>query len=139
MINKYIGMGYVAADPDFNEFKSGKCKASFSLGINYGKDTTWIEIECWDKIATNCNSYLKKGSLVFVEGKLKYSSWKGKQGEFKSKLFCIADFIKIINLKNEVNEVFHRAEDIKKVDTVDQSNIINNETHLEDEFADSPW
>lgn len=134
MINKYISMGYVAADPDYNEYSSGKCKATFSLGINYGKETTWVEIECWDKIAKNCNSYLKKGSLVFVEGKLKFSSWKGKSGESRSKLFCVCDFMKVINLKTDSpQDQIHKVKDIQEKDSL--SKDLEEQNSLED----VPW
>ncbi len=129
-------MGYVAADPQFNEYSSGKSKASFSIGINYGKETTWVDVECWDKIAHNCNSFVKKGSLVFVEGKLKYSSWKNNKGESKSKLYCVCDFLKILNMKNAKEDF---PESIHKVSEIKLENNENQTTEVKEEFEDAPW
>ena len=134
MINKYICMGYVAADPQFNEYSSGKCKATFSLGINYGKETTWVDIECWDKIAENCNSFVKKGSLVFIEGKLKYSSWKNKNGESKSKLYCVCDFLKMLNFKNPDQEEEMPVHKVKQINPE-----IEKDLEEQKEFEDAPW
>jgi single-strand DNA-binding protein len=134
MINKYIAMGYVGADPDFNEYSSGKCKANFSIGINYGKETTWVEIECWDKIAKNCNSYVKKGSLVFIEGKMKFSSWKSNKGESKSKLFCVCDFMKVINLKAE--DIDSEIHNIKQIE---EKESMSRDLAQQNSFEDVAW
>jgi len=130
MINKLLGMGYLGSKPEFQEYKSGKCKASFSIGINYGKETTWVEIECWDRIAENANKYLEKGSLVFVEGKLKYSSWKDKNGASRNKLYCVCDFLKVINSKNS-NDT---KEEVHKVSEIKESDI-----ELQKDLEDIPW
>ena len=134
MINKYIAMGYVGADPDFNEYSSGKCKANFSIGINYGKETAWVEIECWDKIAKNCNSYVKKGSLVFIEGKMKFSSWKSNKGESKSKLFCVCDFMKVINLK--VEDIDSEIHNIKQIE---EKESMSRDLAQQNSFEDVAW
>ena len=94
-------MGYMSSDPDCKTFNSGKTKCSFSLGINAGKETTWIDVECWDNIAKNCSKILKKGSLVFVEGKLNLNSWVSKDGTKKSKIFCKADVVTFLNSETQ--------------------------------------
>lgn len=135
-------MGYAASEPQFNEYSSGKCKASFSIGINYGKETTWIDVECWDKIAENCNSFVKKGSLVFIEGKMKFSSWKTKKGESRSKLFCVCDFIKILNNKesslkeDDEIESIHKLRDIKNINPEIKT---SQELLSEEELEEEPW
>ena len=101
MINKFTGMGYLSSDANFQEFQSGKKKISFSVGITISKETLWIEVEAWDKIAQNCNKYLKKGSLVLVDGKLKFNSWKNKNGFNQNKITVVAEFIKVINSKSQ--------------------------------------
>ena len=70
MVNRYLALGYLSSNPEYKKFDSGKAKATFSIGINYGRDTTWVEVECWDKVADNANNFLQKGSLIFIEGKL---------------------------------------------------------------------
>tara|TARA_Y100001938_G_C8101498_1_gene442100 strand:+ start:8073 stop:8483 length:411 start_codon:yes stop_codon:yes gene_type:complete len=136
MINKFLGMGYLSSDPKFNVFDSGKKKITFSIGITLNKETLWIEIEAWDRIAENCNKILSKGSLVFVEGKLKFNSWKDKSGNHQSKTYCTADFIKIINVKND-----------KKIIKVDQIEDLSKDIQIEkdiqsqseEDFEDIPW
>jgi single-strand DNA-binding protein len=42
--------------------------------------TEWHKIEVWGKLAEICGEYLKKGALVFIEGKIKTQSWEDKEG-----------------------------------------------------------
>ena len=94
MLNKYIAIGNLTGDPQIQEFQSGKKKCSFAIAVNLGKETTFIDIETWDRVAENCEKMLSKGSQVFIDGKLKYNSWKTKQGYTRNKIICSADFVK---------------------------------------------
>lgn len=130
MVNKYLALGYLSSDPESKTFSSGKIKTNFSIGINYGKDTTWIEVECWDKIAENAKSFLKKGSLVFIDGKMKTLSWKDKNGFSKSKLICVCDFFKTIQQKNK--EDTHSVNDILK-------ESLEDDIALQKDLENIPW
>ena len=132
MVNRYLGLGYLSSDPDYRKFDSGKSKSNFSIGINYGKETTWIEVECWDKIADNCKQFLEKGSLVFIEGKMKSSSWKDKNGYNRSKLICVCDFFKVINVKS-------KGETKPKNEQHNVSEILKDDIQLQKELEDIPW
>ena len=103
MLNKYIAIGNLTGDPQIQEFQSGKKKCSFAIAVNLGKDTTFIDVETWDRVAENCEKMLSKGSQVFVDGKLKYNSWKTKQGYTRNKIICSADFVKSM-AKAELNK-----------------------------------
>jgi len=142
MINKYICMGYMSSDPELKTFNSGKAKCTFSMGMNSGKETTWVDIECWDKIAANCSKILKKGSLVFIEGKLKYLSWKDKNGHSKNKIICCAEFVKAINVKNdgekkqfisetEINEITKKSEQPSKE--------FQKDIEMQEDLDNIPW
>ena len=135
MVNKYLALGYLSADPDYKKFESGKSKSSFSIAVMYGKDTTWIEVECWDKVADNSKNFLKKGGLVFVEGKFKTSSWKDKNGFQRSKLICVCDFFKSIQEKNKDkdSEAQHNVSEIMKEHSLDK------DLEMQKDLEDIPW
>ncbi len=134
MINKYLALGHLSADPDYRQFNSGKSKTSFSLGINYGKETVWIQVECWDKVAENANNFLKKGSLIFIEGKMKNQTWKDDSGKSRSKLICVCEFFKLINVPSNKNSIEkHNVQDIIN------SEVNKNENAVEEKFEDAPW
>tara|TARA_B100000085_G_scaffold280871_1_gene306519 strand:- start:464 stop:865 length:402 start_codon:yes stop_codon:yes gene_type:complete len=133
MVNRYLALGYLSSNPEYKKFDSGKAKATFSIGINYGRDTTWVEVECWDKVADNANNFLQKGSLIFIEGKMKTSSWKDKNGYSRSKLICVCDFFKSIKSKNldQENQTQSKQHNV--------SDIMKDDVELQKELEDIPW
>jgi len=96
-MNKYIGLGNLTQDPICKDVGESKV-CNFGLAVNeyYYKEgkkqqnTTFIDVESWNKQAENCSKFLKKGSKVLIEGKLKTNSWE-KNGQKFSKIFCLAD------------------------------------------------
>mgnify|MGYP001256132598 CR=1 FL=1 len=88
-INKVILIGHLGADPEVRYTQSGLLTASFSLATNEKyidsdgneqKTTEWHRIITWKKTAEFTEKYLKKGQLVFTEGKLQSRNWEDKDG-----------------------------------------------------------
>jgi len=91
-INKFIGIGRLGADPETFTFENGNKKTSFSLAVsesykdkdgNKVDQVEWLNIVCWGKLAEISEQYLKKGSQVYIEGKIKTRSWDDKDGNKK--------------------------------------------------------
>lgn len=87
-LNRFIGCGNAAADPEVKEI-NGKKAASFRIGITEKyKDTSnqmqekteWINIIAWGKTAEVAEKYVTKGATVFVEGKLQNRQWNDQNG-----------------------------------------------------------
>jgi|SRR5579884_76019 len=84
--NKVILVGNVVRDPEIRYVGSGAGVTKFSLAVNPNKrdakpeDTLFVDIVAWDKLAETCNTYLKKGSNVLVEGRLVIRSYDDKEG-----------------------------------------------------------
>ena len=78
-LNRIQLIGYLGRDPESRFTPSGKRVTHFSLGVTQrwktGDDTKeateWVNVEAWDRLAEVCQEYLKKGSLAYVEGRLK--------------------------------------------------------------------
>lgn len=88
-LNKVMLIGHLGNDPDCRQTTNGTAVANFSLATNSrwtGKDGTkhedveWHRVVVWNKVAENVGEYLKKGSKVFVEGKLATRSYEDKEG-----------------------------------------------------------
>ena len=88
-VNKVILVGNLGADPEVRYTPSGKAVASFSLATKEqwtGKDgekterTEWHKIVAWARLGEICGEYLRKGSQVYVEGRLQTRSWEDKEG-----------------------------------------------------------
>ena len=71
--------GHLGRDPEMRYTPAGQAVTNFNLAANRQytdssgqvvKETTWFRVSAWGKTAENCNQYLRKGSLVLVEGRL---------------------------------------------------------------------
>ena len=83
-LNRIQLIGYLGRDPDSRFTPSGKRVTHFSLGVTQRwktgdenrESTEWVNVEVWDRLAEICSEYLKKGSLVYVEGRLKTDKYE---------------------------------------------------------------
>ena len=125
MINKFIGIGYLTSDPKSQIFSS-KTKCSFTIAINSTQtEVLFIDIETWDKVGSNCEKFLSKGSCVYVEGKLKLNKWEGKDGLKKQRYFVSADIVRFLPNSKKDNNNSNNVENPKP--SVNISNIVNEE------------
>ncbi len=88
-INKAILIGNLGKDPELRYTSSGVAVATFSLATNESwKDpdgniqerTQWHNIVAWRKLAEICGEYLKKGSKIYLEGRIQYRNYDDKNG-----------------------------------------------------------
>jgi single-strand DNA-binding protein len=86
-LNRVQLIGRLGKDPESKFTPTGKKMAHFSLAVsNRWKDksgetkesTEWVNIEAWGRLGEVCQEYLKKGSLVFLEGRLKTEKYEDK-------------------------------------------------------------
>jgi len=92
-VNKVILVGNLGKDPEVKYTPGGMAVAKFSLATSFrSKDKTsgewvdhtdWHNIVVWDKLAGVAGEYLKKGSKVYIEGRLKTDSWEDPQTKQK--------------------------------------------------------
>jgi single-strand DNA-binding protein len=90
-LNRVQLMGRLGKDPEGKFTPTGKRVAHFSVAIsNRWKSkegeakeyTEWVNVEAWGRLGEICQEYLKKGSLIFIEGRLKTDKYEDK-GETK--------------------------------------------------------
>lgn len=85
-VNKIMLLGRLGHDPEVRSTQSGKTVATLSLATSeyYGsgedkkEQTTWHKVVLWDKLGQLAGNYLKKGSKVYVEGKITYRQYEDK-------------------------------------------------------------
>ena len=88
MINKVILMGRLGKDPVIRKLESGRVVANISLATNesYLKDgqrmesTEWHYLEMWDQQALDAERHFKKGSVLYIEGKLRTEKYMDAEG-----------------------------------------------------------
>ncbi len=106
-INHIVLVGRSGKDPEMRYFDSGKVVTTFTLAVNRPiKDgqTDWFDVEIWGKPAEIAGEYVKKGSLIGIEGKIRWDSWNSKDtGELMTKPLVIADNIRLLGSKKDNN------------------------------------
>ena len=94
-VNRCFLMGNLTREPEIRYIPSGQAVTTLGLAVNekYGKgddvkeNVLFVDVTAWGKTAENCAEYLKKGSPVFVEGRLKLETWDDKEtGQKRSKI-----------------------------------------------------
>jgi|HubBroStandDraft_6_1064221.scaffolds.fasta_scaffold209122_2 single-strand DNA-binding protein len=79
--NKVILVGNLTRDPEIRYVNSGSAVTKFRIAVNPNKrdakpeETMYVDIVAWERLAETCNTYLKKGSPVLVEGRLSIRSY----------------------------------------------------------------
>lgn len=110
-LNEVRLIGRLTRDPELRSTSTGQMIASFGLATGrkfktqegvLKEDTTFVEIQCWGKMAEISSKHIRKSSTVFVGGRLKFDSWEDKQtGQKRTKLYVIADNLQFLDRKAE--------------------------------------
>lgn len=91
-LNKAMLIGRLGQDPEVRYTQSNTAVANFSLATNerykdrngeFQERTEWHRIVAWGRTAEICQEYLKKGSLVYIEGPIQTREWEDKDGQKK--------------------------------------------------------
>ena len=89
-LNKSLLIGNLTRDPELKTMPSGKPVCRFTVAVNekrkkedgsYDQITDFINVTCFGKPAENVKAFLRKGSQVYVEGKIKTRSWETPDGK----------------------------------------------------------
>lgn len=104
-MNKIVIIGNLGRDPEMKYTPDGQAVTSFSVGSNRRwktssgesrEETDWFNVSAWGKSAESCNTYLAKGSQVYVEGRLKVRMYSDRSGEQKISLDVSADQVQFL-------------------------------------------
>lgn len=108
MINKAILIGNLGKDPEVRYTQSGTAFSSFSIATSerwkdkdgqMKEQTEWHNIVAWDKLAEICGEYLRKGSRVYIEGKIQTRKWQDKDGHDRWTTEIVARDMKMLTPK----------------------------------------
>ena len=98
-LNKVFLVGNLTRDPEVRYTPSGKAVADIGLAVNrryktqsgaFEEETCFVTVTVWDRAAETCGEYLRKGSPLLVEGRLKYDQWE-RDGQKHNKLTVVAE------------------------------------------------
>ena len=107
-LNKVMLIGHVGKDPELKYTPGGKAVATFNVATdesykdksgNLQARTEWHRIVTWERRAEVMGEYLKKGQLVYVEGRLQTRSWDDKDGNKRYMTEIVADNVQFLGGK----------------------------------------
>lgn len=104
-VNKVILVGRLGRDPETRYTSGGQAVANFSVATDESykdrngerqKRTEWHKIVVWGKQAEIAQQYLKKGSLVFIEGRIQSREWQDKEGQKRTSFEIVANNFRML-------------------------------------------
>jgi single-strand DNA-binding protein len=104
-VNKVILVGRLGRDPETRYTSGGQAVANFSVATDESfkdrngerqKRTEWHKIVVWGKQAEIAQQYLKKGSLVFIEGRIQSREWQDKEGQKRTSFEIVANSFRML-------------------------------------------
>jgi len=111
-VNKVILLGNVGSDPELKYTTNGAGGSNFSVATNESwtdkntnekqERTEWHRIVAWGRLAEICNQYLKKGSKVYIEGRLQTRSWEGQDGQKRYTTEIVAGEMQMLDSREDM-------------------------------------
>jgi single-strand DNA-binding protein len=104
-VNKVILVGRLGRDPETRYTGGGQAVANFSVATDETykdkagdrqKRTEWHKIVVWGKQAEIAQQYLKKGSLIFIEGRIQSREWQDKEGQKRTSFEIVANNFRML-------------------------------------------
>ncbi|HET9591247.1 MAG TPA: single-stranded DNA-binding protein [Anaerolineales bacterium] len=119
-LNRVQLIGRLGRDPESKFTPTGKKVTQFSMAIsNRWKSkegepreyTEWVNIEAWGRLGEVSQEYLKKGSLVYLEGRLKTEKYEDKEGDTKFYTKVVALAVQFLDKKDKEEPVLALEEE----------------------------
>ena len=107
-MNNWNGIGRICNDLELRYTKNNKAFMNLNIAINrYVKEkqeTDFISVRVWDKAAENINMYLKKGSMIGIEGSIRTESYETSDGQRRNYTYVLANRVIFLDSKKEASE-----------------------------------
>ena len=109
-VNKVIIIGRLGKSPELKYSQGGAAICSMSVATdesykdrdgNKVERTEWHNVTVFQRMAENCANYLAKGSLVYIEGRLKTEKWQDQQGNDKYTTKIMAERVQFLDRKQD--------------------------------------
>jgi len=107
-------IGRLSRDPEMRYTQGGKAVTSFNVPVNRtftGQDgerkeeTEWFRVNAWGRLAETCNNFLKKGSQVYIEGRLSSRVWQDRDGKDRFSMEVFANEMQMLDRVSEAGRV----------------------------------
>jgi single-strand DNA-binding protein len=111
-LNRVQLIGYLGRDPETRFTPTGKKVCHYNVAVSRrwtgaegeAKEATdWFNIEAWGRLGETCQEYLKKGSLIYLEGRLQTDQYE-HEGEKRYFTKVVAQHMQMLDRKSEAGE-----------------------------------
>lgn len=112
MVNKITLVGRLGAEPEIRTLESGAMVGKFSVATSenykdrsgeWQEQTEWHDVVVWRNLAERAQEYLKKGTLVYLEGKLTHRKWQDKDGNPRKTTEVVASYFRMLSSRSSEN------------------------------------
>jgi single-strand DNA-binding protein len=131
--NRVIIAGNLTRDPEYKQLASGQpvCRLGIASNRQFKnrqsgdmvQEVCFIDVDVWGPQAESCRQYLRKGSPVLIEGRLKFDSWEDDNGQKRSKHTIVADRVIFLGAQQQdaaLDEDMSRAQGNQPLDPSNQ-------------------
>src|SRR5215207_4778298 len=106
-VNKIILVGNTTRDAALRHTKTDKAVSNIRLATNRrvgGEETTQFHtIVCWDGLAETTGAYVKKGDLLYVEGRLEYRTFTDEEGKERGAVEIVASDVQFLSKRRDTD------------------------------------
>lgn len=111
--SKTIVIGYLGRDPEMRYTPDGTPVCTFSVAVNDKKrditgtdreSTMWFRVKAWGPKAEACNQYLKRGAMVYAEGRLRADEYTNRDGEKRFAMEITATEVQFLSRGEDADE-----------------------------------
>jgi len=132
LLNKVILVGRITRDLELRYTQNGTAVCRFSVALDRRftnkqgeRETDFINIVTWRNLAENCANYLKKGSLIAIEGRLQTGKYENQEGRTIYTCEVVADDVRFLESKAKLDQRLEK-----------DTNDLNKKEISEDPFLD---
>lgn len=109
-LNKVMLIGNVGRDPEVRHLENGSVSAAFTLATSERyrdrngesrEQTEWHSIVCWKQLAEFAERYIRKGSQLYIEGRIRYRTYTDPHGNVRHTTEITADTVQLLGKRPE--------------------------------------
>lgn len=134
MLNRVTFIGNLGRDPEIRSLESGVSVAKFSIATHESyrdktsgewiTQTEWHDIIMWRHLAERAEKQLKKGSMIYLEGKLTHRKYQDKDGIDRYVTEIVANTFRLLEKRERNDDAFPTSEPAIMSDKTSTSNVV---------------
>ena len=120
MMNNYMCVGRIVADPEVKELESGKKVSSITVAVprSYKNadgeyETDFIDCTLWNEVANTTSEYCRKGDMIGIKGRLESKVYEDSEGNKKKRMEVIADRVTFLSSAKQKEAEPEMAQEFK--------------------------